>query len=191
MRLYLNGQPLKTRVQLDDLNQSFSSREPLRIGAGLGPENRFHGLIQDVRVFRAAIAPDEAAVLAEERSIAQVAATPAGERTPAQVNKLRWCFLDRYAPAKMHDLYARTMELRDERKGDYETFPTVMVMKESPVRRDTNVLIRGAYDRPGDKVSPGLPAILPGLPDGSPNNRLGFAQWLVSPSNPLTGASDC
>ncbi len=51
VRLYLNGQPLKTRVQLDDLNQSFSSREPLRIGAGLGPENRFHGLIQDVRVF--------------------------------------------------------------------------------------------------------------------------------------------
>jgi hypothetical protein len=35
-------------------------------------------------------------------------------------------------------------------------------------------------------VSPGLPAGLPPLPPGAPNNRLGFARWLVDPSNPLT-----
>jgi hypothetical protein len=31
-----------------------------------------------------------------------------------------------------------------------------------------------------------VPASLPPLPRGVPNNRLGFAQWLVDPSNPLT-----
>ena len=34
-------------------------------------------------------------------------------------------------------------------------------------------------------VQPGLPAVLPPLPAGAPNNRLGFAKWLVSPENPL------
>jgi hypothetical protein len=31
-----------------------------------------------------------------------------------------------------------------------------------------------------------LPAVLPALPAGAPNNRLGFAQWLVSGEHPLT-----
>src|SRR5205085_8616193 len=38
VRLYLDGQLLKTKVQLDYLNQPFDVRQPLRIGAGLGPE---------------------------------------------------------------------------------------------------------------------------------------------------------
>ncbi|MFM8470614.1 MAG: DUF1553 domain-containing protein, partial [Limisphaerales bacterium] len=42
------------------------------------------------------------------------------------------------------------------------------------------------YDKKGDKVSAGVPAVLPPLPAGSPTNRLGLAQWLVAPENPLT-----
>jgi hypothetical protein len=67
-----------------------------------------------------------------------------------------------------------------------ESVPTVMVMQEREKARDTFVLIRGAYDRPGEKVSPGVPAVLTPLPAGVPNNRLGFAKWLVDPQNPLT-----
>jgi hypothetical protein len=31
----------------------------------------------------------------------------------------------------------------------------------------------------GDKVEPGVPAMLPPLPAGAPTNRLGLAKWLV------------
>ena len=61
-----------------------------------------------------------------------------------------------------------------------------MVMQEMPTPRDTFVLIRGEYDKHGEKVTPGVPASLPPLPDGTSNNRLGFARWLVDPANPLT-----
>jgi hypothetical protein len=61
-----------------------------------------------------------------------------------------------------------------------------MVMAERPVSRETHLLIRGAYDKPGEKVEPGVPAVLPPLPAGAPNNRLGFARWLIDPANPLT-----
>ncbi len=60
-----------------------------------------------------------------------------------------------------------------------------MVMRETKPR-DAVVLFRGEYDKPGEKVSRGLPAILPPLPAGQPMDRLGLARWIVDPSNPLT-----
>ena len=62
----------------------------------------------------------------------------------------------------------------------------VMVMKELAQPRDAFVLNRGEYDKPGAKVERKLPAVLPPLPPGAPNNRLGFARWLVSGQHPLT-----
>ncbi|MFM8904957.1 MAG: PSD1 and planctomycete cytochrome C domain-containing protein [Verrucomicrobiota bacterium] len=63
---------------------------------------------------------------------------------------------------------------------------SVMVMKEKEEPRDAFVLLRGEYDKIGEKVPRALPKVLPPLPSGAPNNRLGFAQWLVSGEHPLT-----
>jgi hypothetical protein len=62
----------------------------------------------------------------------------------------------------------------------------VMVMKELAQPKDAFVLNRGEYDKLGAKVERKLPAVLPPLPAGAPNNRLGFAHWLVSGQHPLT-----
>ena len=61
-----------------------------------------------------------------------------------------------------------------------------MVMAESAKPKDTFLLIRGAYDKHGEKVSPGVPEVLHPLPPNAPPNRLGLAKWLVDPANPLT-----
>ena len=78
---------------------------------------------------------------------------------------------------------------RDAAKKSLETFreslPSAMVMKEGPPR-DAFVLIRGEYDKRGDKVAPGLPAFLPPLPEGTKPDRLALARWLVSRDHPLT-----
>ena len=63
---------------------------------------------------------------------------------------------------------------------------SVMVMQEMETPRQTFLLNRGQYDQPGEEVRPGIPASLGSLPDDVPNSRLGFARWLVDPSNPLT-----
>jgi hypothetical protein len=73
-----------------------------------------------------------------------------------------------------------------ERKAAEEAMPTTMVMAEMATPRETFILARGEYDQPGAKVEPGVPAALPPLPEGVPNNRLGLAKWLVSAENPLT-----
>jgi hypothetical protein len=64
--------------------------------------------------------------------------------------------------------------------------PTTMIMKELPKPRDTFMLIRGQYDKKGEKVTAGVPASLPPLPAGAPANRLGLARWLVDRNQPLT-----
>src|SRR5207248_8193421 len=55
-----------------------------------------------------------------------------------------------------------------------------------PTPRPAHILMRGEYDKKGAQVLPGVPAVLPRLPDAAPNNRLGLAQWLVQRANPLT-----
>ena len=62
--------------------------------------------------------------------------------------------------------------------------PMTMIMRDE-TERETFVLDRGAYDRKKDKVTAGTPARLPGMPAGAPLNRLGLAQWLTTPENPL------
>ena len=63
-----------------------------------------------------------------------------------------------------------------------------MVMEDMPKPRDTFILTRGSYEKPTEKVSAGVPAILPPLSGGKSQaaNRLDLARWLVSPENPLT-----
>lgn len=73
-------------------------------------------------------------------------------------------------------------------KNDYdESLWRVMVMKEADKKRDTFVLGKGSYDRPGEKVVAGFPAVLQGgyKLDENPN-RLSLARWLVARENPLT-----
>ena len=78
------------------------------------------------------------------------------------------------------------LDLREQRDRLVDSFPTVMIMQDSATPRETHVLARGAYDQPGEKVEPGVPGVLPAVPAGLPNNRLGLARWLVDPANPLT-----
>lgn len=73
------------------------------------------------------------------------------------------------------------------RMGEAEkTFTTTLVAEDLPQRRTTQVLSRGEYDLPiGDPLEPGVIAVMGGLPEGAPSNRLGLAQWLTSREHPL------
>jgi hypothetical protein len=65
----------------------------------------------------------------------------------------------------------------------------VLIMKEASKPVPSYVLERGAYNKPKkDKVIPRRPPSMVNfpMPEGAPNNRLGFAQWLMQPEHPLT-----
>jgi hypothetical protein len=184
--VYVNGQAHALKTVLDAVGNRLPQRNPLRIGAGGSSTPRFRGLIADVRVYGAVLTPLEAGVVATAESVSDIARIPPQARTPGQSEKIRLAFLDQYAPAPVQQAWRKVVELERQREQLWSSFPTVMVMEEMTPRRDTFRLIRGAYDAPGEKVSPNVPAVLPPLPSGQERNRLTFARWLVDPGNPLT-----
>ena len=194
-RVYVNGQSQELTPLLDGINNPMRTREPLRIGAsGSPPENsgatdsrpRFQGQIDDVRIYTAVLTPGQAAVVATAESLSEIARIVPASRTAGQSEKLRLSFLDQYAAQPIQEAWRQVTGLERQRAELWDSFPTVMVMEEMEPRRDTFRLIRGAYDVPGEKVSPGVPAVLPPLSEDQENNRLAFARWLVGPEHPLT-----
>lgn len=77
--------------------------------------------------------------------------------------------------------------LKADRKDVERGIATTMVMSESGPMRETFVLFRGQYNSPRIKVTAGVPDVFTlKMPDSAPRNRLGLAQWLTHPENPLT-----
>jgi hypothetical protein len=66
--------------------------------------------------------------------------------------------------------------------------PVTFVMQDQEKPRDSFVMVRGAYDKPGEPVTRGTPAFLPPLkPRGAQGpSRLDLADWLLDRSHPLT-----
>ncbi|MCI0422546.1 MAG: DUF1553 domain-containing protein, partial [Acidobacteria bacterium] len=186
VKIYVNGKAARMKVLLDELNQSFKTSEPFRIGSGGGPEGRFQGAIDDVHIYHRALPAEEAAVVANPDAVSRIAAIPIAQRTPAQADKMRGHFLATTAPESIRRAQQQLAGLRREKEQLLDSIPTTMVMQEMKPRRDTFVLVRGAYDKPEEKVTANVPACLPSLPAGAKNDRLGFARWLVDPANPLT-----
>jgi hypothetical protein len=186
VKVYLDGQPMKLRVELDDLNQTFETKQPFRIGGGNGVEGRFRGMLNDVRIWTRALSAEDAAVVAVVEDIAELLRLAPEKRTHAQEEKVRRYFLSRYATSEIREAHDRVEELQHQRQRLHDSLPSTMVMQEMPTPRETHVLLRGQYDRPGEKVTRGVPGVLSPWPKEAKNDRLGLARWLVDKDNPLT-----
>ncbi len=107
--------------------------------------------------------------------------SPEDELTPGELDELHTAYV-LHAP----ELAERSQQIRElQRRPD---LTTTLVMQERPAEnpRPTSLHHRGEFLQPKEPVEPGVPECLPPLPADVPADRLGFAQWLVSPENPLT-----
>jgi hypothetical protein len=111
------------------------------------------------------------------------------KRNPDQQKQLREYFLENVntgTRATFAGLRTKIADYEKQKKDTDAAIPATMISGDLPQPREAFVLIRGAYDKKGDKVERGVPSILPPLPEGVPNNRLGLAKWLTAPNHPLT-----
>ena len=185
VRIYVDGVREPLTINHGRLFRTFGDTSAnLRIGGGAGPEWRFRGRLDEVRVYRSLLDEDQIAVLACPDSIATIAAIPPQERTHAQALKIRNAWLETAAPDDARLAWQRAIHLRAQRARYESQFPTAMVMEELAQPRPAFVLRRGAYDAPGERVERGLPATL--FAGAPPKDRLGLARWIVGRDNPLT-----
>ena len=112
--------------------------------------------------------------------IREIAARARSRRTRAQTKRLREYFLAHHNPNQA--LRDRIAALEKEKAA---SFPETMIMQDMARPRATHILHRGQYNEPGVKVTSDVPGIFPMMKKNR-SNRLGFAQWLVDPTHPLT-----
>ena len=111
------------------------------------------------------------------------------KRDAKDLAKLREYFLGHVfieAPPALTPIRNELKSLREKRTAVEKEIPSTMISKELDKPRPAYVLIRGAYDKHGEPVGPGVPSVLPPLPAADVTNRLTLARWLVATNNPLT-----
>ncbi len=145
-----------------------------RYKASPGNLGRFRlSVTNDPRVLRRAALPPATLAILD---------TPAEKRTKEQQDALA---------AHYRAIAPATKPLRDEiaRLEKSRPAPIMLpVMVELPPERhrQTFVMIKGNFLDKGEKVEAGIPSAFHALPLGARPDRLGVAEWLVSPDNPLT-----
>src|ERR1700722_20357350 len=180
VRIYINGEARETKILFDQNTEPFQKKHTdIRVGEGGGL--KFDGEISNARIYKRALTPEEAAAVSVREPVAKLAALQ--QRTKSQQAKLDLAYLDLGAPREIKQALADIGEAQHERDTFYDSIPTVMTMADG-ANRDTYILKRGAYDAPGEKVTAGVPEILPA--GTAPRNRLDLAHWLTDRANPLT-----
>jgi hypothetical protein len=131
--------------------------------------------------FRFAVTSDAGAVADPiPARVREVLAVPSDKRSPAQVDAV-FCY--------WRTTVAEWKDANDQIEALWKQHPeggTQLTLTERDTGRTTHVLKRGDFLKPGDSVTPGVPAFLHPLAENAPANRLGLAMWLVDRKSPTT-----
>jgi hypothetical protein len=133
---------------------------------------------------KAALAQLPAAVKAkEERNLQVILNLRPDQRTAGQKKKLATFFRTK------NPAFRKAFDEIDALKKQEPRFPTTLVLAELPRPRESFVMLGGDFTRKGERVAPGVPAVLHALtaPAEKGPNRLDLARWLVDRRNPLVG----
>jgi hypothetical protein len=186
--IYVNGQAQAVDVTTGNkVEGTLKTDKPFHIGRR-NTGAPFQGQIDEVQLYSSAVTPDDVMQLAAGQALPGVKtllAIPAADRTAEQRQSLRAWYLRTVDPVSKQ-LREEQAALPAQIKAADDAIPYTMIMGELEPRRPSYFLKRGQYDQKGDIVPLGVPASLPALPEGAPQNRLGFARWLTSPNHPLT-----
>jgi hypothetical protein len=186
MKLYVDGQPLETRVLHDRITGTARARgghSQLGSYYGLASGKTFGRLelkdsaIDEMRVFARALQPVEVAYLHDPASLSK-----------AKTDVVRAQLIEIVA-ARDPKVAAAWIELRRAREAEQQIASSIykmMVLADAPQPRKTYVLERGIYDQYREEVPVQAPTRVFSWNDKLPRDRLGLTQWLLDPKHPLT-----
>jgi hypothetical protein len=210
--LRFDGKPAETEILKDALKGSPHVKRPFEIGAGRFGAGRYTGTLDDLRIYSRVLPDAELHKIYKHEPIRSLLAEPfvdcnsilANAPEPSEddvygakpdkavsgcksrQSRLKDYYLTYAAPESERMLYARLQSLKREKEALEKEIPNLMVMRELEQPRETFMLGRGDYRNRTQQVTAATPAWLPAFPADAPRNRLGLANWLVSPANPLT-----
>jgi hypothetical protein len=183
--IYVNGERQQTTPVVNRLKGTIHTEVPFKIGQR-NTTSRLDGTsIEDVRLYNRALSASEAARLAKASRAAWLATLPQKKRNKSQINEMfEWWLVSEDKASE--ELIGRLASLKQEQSAIRDRGISAQVMHEEDGPAMAYVLYRGGYDARREHVSAGTPGMLPPMPKDYPKNRLGLAEWLMRPENPLT-----
>ncbi len=186
VKLFVDGVEAAVTMEKDGLTNTIHTTVPLRIGQRSQSQSLEDGMIQDVRIYERLLAANEVATLAKIAPIQHTLSLPEAKRTKEQTAAL----FDRWLETRDESFLERTKKLASlntEQDAIKARSPVTHIQREKTNSMPmAYVLFRGQYDKQKDKVVADVPGVLHRFPNNAPTNRLGLAQWINSPENPLT-----
>lgn len=185
LKITIDGKPVETEVVRDNLTRNITGGggDNIAIGERFRDRGFTGGMVDELYVFDRQLTPLEVQQLAGEDNLATAIAA-AKNGAPAEASLIE------YYVATANKPYRQALSAlaiaRQAHNKLLDSLTEIMVMRERSEPRDTRLLIRGAYDQPGESAAANTPSVLPKLPADAPANRLGLARWLTSPEHPLT-----
>jgi hypothetical protein len=185
LKIFLNGKFAEVDVVKDALNGPIKTGAELVIG-GKQTGRAYNGGLDDMRFYSRVLGDREIEDLAVHYPVRAILSGVGGKRAKEEEDRLREYFLTETAPEEMRRKYVELKAVRKRKQALDKAIINTMVMMERGLPRDTFILARGDYRNKTEKVTPGVPAVLPPLPKDEKVNRLTLAKWLVDPTHPLT-----
>jgi hypothetical protein len=184
VKIYLNGAGQAVDVFTDKLASTIKTKVPFKIGQRHGGERLKEVSLQDIRLYEKTLKGPEVEQLAKSSKAAEFLAKPADQRTEQERAALfAWWLVALDQPYR--DLNGKLAVLQQEEIIMKSRGTIAHVMSERQTEPTAYILFRGEYDKRRDPVKAATPAVLPPMPADLPRNRLGFAQWLLRPEQPL------
>jgi hypothetical protein len=186
MHLYVNGETVQTEVLHDRLTRSIIPAPRrgiygwfmgLSFGRTFGAPELNKGSVDELRVFARALTPVEVSYLHDPSSLPRF--------SPDIIQKQLSDVLAEHDP-RVEGARAALKEAVLAEQAEYTKVPQVDVLADRLKERPTYLLERGNFDHHLQQVPvQALDRIFPWKSE-YPRNRLGLAQWLFDPNNPLT-----
>ncbi len=183
LHLYVNGEQAAVDIIKDNLTKDITGggHDNISLGERMRDRGFKNGLVDDFRIFDQELTRLEALATYDEKAAEAVFSRT--DRSPAEQ-----ALVAAYATANdsgFQDQLAALHEARARATTFEDGVKEMMVMRELPKPQNAHILFRGQYDQRRDEVKPHVPATFaPSMAD-APKTRLGLAQWLTNPRQPL------
>lgn len=188
LKIYLNGREMNTQTTHDNLYKDilFKGNQPgLQVGAVWRGKGLKDALVDEVSVYDKELSSIEILQIAKPIEFKATLVKSGDQFSTEEKYSLKKLYLNNHSEAYKEKLKS-VVAHRKVYSDSVERIPEMMIMQDMPKKRPTYILTRGEYNLHGEEVFPNTPENILPMSEDLPKNRLGLAQWLIDPQNPLT-----
>jgi hypothetical protein len=184
--IYVNGASQEVDVDPRKITGTLRTTTPLKLTQRSTGSHFLGGALQDVRIYSRSLPAGEVKLLGKYPGMKGIADTSIADwKDDTRKDVFEYFLTTKHEPYLKAEATVASLESDKEAIRNRNPVTHIQQEKKDSMAK-ARILFRGQYDKPKDEVEPAVWKVLHPFPQNAPKNRLGLAQWIVSPENSLT-----